>query len=105
MRSPVDLAVVHTGLDHRERCFLRFEDEHVDAALRIGESTVDRQCARDICGVVRVRLDTGVNENQVAVANRTIILDPMQHARVGTGGDNRVVSGFIAFQAGSAIER
>src|SRR5262249_35800650 len=78
--------------------------EVVDRALLLREPARDRQRARDVGGVERVRLDAGVEEEEVAVAERAVVPGPVQHAGVGAGGGDGAVADIVALDAGAQAE-
>ena len=73
--------------------------------MGFGEFSIYRESTRDICGVERFSLNTSVNQYQFAITEFAIIANPVQHACVRTGCRDGVVSGLVALQSGSRVER
>ena len=59
----------------------------IQLALGRAKDAIDRKGAGDICGVT-VELTTAVNQYQVAVHERLVVVDIVQDTAVVTGADN-----------------
>src|SRR5699024_3113691 len=80
------------------------EHRVVDLRLHLGEGAGHRQSASDVGGVERIGLRTGVDEDEVAVPDLTVIADPVQGAGVVARGRDRVVADSVAVGAGGGFE-
>ena len=80
------------------------EDGLVDAGLDLGEAAVDGQRARDVGRVEGVDLDARVDEHQVALADRSVVVDPVQRVRVVARGRDGLVSLAVALFSGDRSE-
>ncbi|CRH92125.1 Uncharacterised protein [Chlamydia trachomatis] len=76
----------------------------VDTCLDLGELSVDRQCAGDVGGVEGIDLNASVNQNQIALVHRTIVVDPVQGVRVIARCCDRVVAKTVALFASNRTE-
>ena len=85
------------GLEFGRRCFLCRQHHVVHRFLRPAEFAVGRKTARDVGGVALV-LAARVNQHQIAVLERCVVLNVMQDAGVGAGPDDAAVTRFHAFQ-------
>ena len=88
LRGLVVFVEFRSRLDHRKAGHLRRQHQFVDVLLRPGELAVHWKRARDVRRVAVV-FAAGVDQQQVAVGHQTVVVAIMQHARVGTGGDDR----------------
>ena len=77
----------------------------VDLALDLGERAVGRQGAGDVRGVERIRLDAGVEQQQLAGVDLAGVPGPVQHRGVVAGGRDGVVAELVAFLPGAGEER
>lgn len=73
-----------------ERRGLGGEHQLVDGLLLWRETPADREGAGDVAGIA-VDLATGVDQHQVAVLERRVVLLVMQDAAIAPGGDDRTV--------------
>jgi hypothetical protein len=81
-RGDVELPIPRAGPQGRERGVVGRPVELVDVALQRAEAARDRQHARDVGGVKRTRLGPGVEQQQIAFAQRAVIVDPVQRRGV-----------------------
>ena len=80
------------------------EDRLVDARLDLGEAAVDGQRTRDVGRVEGVDLDARVDEHQVALADLSVVVDPVQGVRVVARGRDGLVSLAVALFSGDRSE-
>lgn len=76
----------------------------VHLGLVLGEGTRHRQGASDIRGVERIDLDAGVDQDELAGANRAVIINKVQRVGVVSGGGDSVISQAVALFAGRGPE-
>src|SRR5215217_5163016 len=76
---------------HLHTLHLRLQHEVVNLSLRFTVTTIDRKSARDV-GSVALVLSTRIEQQQVAVAKLTVVVDVVKHGRVWASADNRRVS-------------
>ncbi len=89
-RHVVRLVPVLARLHFADRGELRLEHHLVQRLLRRAEAPLHREGAGDVCGVVLV-LAAGVDQHQVAGAQRRAVLDVMHDAAVGAAADDAAV--------------
>ena len=75
-----------------ERCLKGFENNVVNRALCRREFTVHREGTGDVPRIALI-FATGVNQHQIAVAQRTFVFGVVQNAAVFPAADNGVVGG------------
>ena len=68
------------------------EYEVIQRALCRREFAVDRKRAGDIRSVA-IQFGTGVDQQQVAIAQQRVVGAVVQHAGIGAAGDDRLVTG------------
>src|SRR2546421_10172090 len=95
LRQGLDRGVVRVdpsiaGAYFVDRRALRREHELVDRALRAAKPTIHREGPREVGGVA-IELAARVDEEQIAIVERGIVEDVVQHAGVGAAGDDRPV--------------
>src|SRR5690606_36115170 len=100
----VNLPEADAGPYDRERRVRCFQYGLVDLALHGRESPADREGAGDVCRVVAVEFDAGVEQDHVAVVHRTIVAGPVQDAGVRASGGDSVVADRVPVSAGAPIE-
>src|SRR5215216_924622 len=71
---------------------LRLVNSVVDHPLCVAEGSADRQRTRDICCVERIEFDAGVQQQQLAFVELTVVTDTVQRAGMLAGGDDGVVA-------------
>ena len=72
--------------------------------MGFAEDPVHGQCARDVCRVQAVELDSRIHQDQVARYHCTVIAGPVQDAGVRPRCSNGVVADRIALGSGTAVE-
>src|SRR6266480_2478435 len=86
-RRIVRLVPGDAGVHFADRRELRREHDLVGIALRRAELAVHREAARHVRGVA-IELAAGVDQQQVAAAQRRIVEDVVQHAGIRPPGDD-----------------
>src|SRR5215207_11459133 len=71
---------------------LRLVDSVVDHPLCVAEGSADRQRTRDICRIERIEFYAGVQQQQLAVMELTVVADPVQRAGMLASGNDGVVA-------------
>ncbi len=84
------LVPVATGGDVVERRHVGFQHQFVDRLLLGAEAAIGGEGTGDVAGVA-VDLAAGIDQDQVAVLDRRIVLAVVQDAGVASGGDDRAV--------------
>ena len=87
------IGTLKSGLAGIQNCLVHLR-------LSGGEGSIDGQSTGDICGVERINLNAGINQNQVAIVNWTVVVDPVQSIRVVARGGDGVVAQAVSFFAG-----
>ena len=103
-RRVVRLVPGIAGLHFADRRELRREHHLVGVALRRAEPAVHREAARHVRGVT-VELAASVDQQQVAVAQRRIVEDVVQHAGIRPPGDDRPVRGELRAAAPELVQQ
>src|SRR6266403_1501170 len=103
-RCVVRLVPGDAGAHFADRRELRREHHLVGVALRRAEPAVHREAARHVRGVA-VELAPGVDQQQVAAAQRRIVGDVVQHAGIRPPGDDRPVRGELRAAAPELVEQ
>src|SRR5690606_10556752 len=75
-----------------------------ERALGAAEAAIDRKAAGDVRGVA-VEFATGIDQQQVAVAQAGIVAPVVQHAAVAAGGDDRAIGWRLRALAPDFIEQ
>ena len=88
----------------RDGRVLRGEYQLVDLALRAAEAPVHREGARDVRGIA-VELAAGIDQQQIAVAQRRIVEYVVQHAGIGAPRHDRRVGGKLRAAAAEFIQQ
>ena len=97
----MNIAEAGSGLVRAIECGLAgIQNRLVNLGLSGGEGSIDGERAGDICGVERINLDTGIDQNQVAVVDWTVVIDPVQSICVVARGGDGVVAQAVSFFAG-----
>ena len=100
-RGIVNIAEAGSGLVRALECSLAgVQNCLVNLRLSGGEGSIDGERAGDVCGVERINLNTGIDQNQVAVVHRTIVIDPVQSIRVVARGSDGVIAQAVSFFTG-----
>ncbi|CAM5358157.1 hypothetical protein STENM223S_03894 [Streptomyces tendae] len=94
-----------TRPDGRDTGLLRLQHRVVDPALDGREPAADRQGPGDVGGVEVAGLHTGVEQQQIAVAHRTVVAHPVDGGGVRSGGGDRVVADVVPLDPGPQEER
>ena len=90
-RSLVDLCKRASCLDHLERRHECLQDQFIDFFLAFGESTVGGDGSCHVRGVTLVA-GTGVDHDEIAVGDGSVVGCVMQHGAVQPGSDDRVIA-------------
>ena len=101
----MNIAEAGSGLVRTLECGLAgIQNRLVNLRLSGGEGSIDGERAGDVCGVERINLDTGIDQNQVTIVHRTVVIDPVQGVRVVSRGGDGVVAQAVSFFAGYRSE-
>ena len=87
-----------------EGCVRGFANRLVHPSLHLGESSADRNRARDVGGVEAVDLDPRVDQDQVTGKHCAVVARPVQVAGMRTGCGDRVVAHGVAVAPRAAVE-
>ncbi|GAA3079097.1 hypothetical protein GCM10020254_24150 [Streptomyces goshikiensis] len=102
--GPVEVPEGRARAQRGDARLLGGEDQFVDLPLDGGEPPRQRQGAGDVRRVEGVRLHAGVQQQQFVRVEPAVVVDPVQHAGVGTRGRDRVVAEAVALRAGAQAE-
>ncbi len=103
-RSVVRRDPLRARLDRRDRRGLRGKHHLVDIALHRLEPSAHRISARDIRSIA-VEFAAGVDQQQIAGLEQRVVLHVMQHAGIGTAGDNRCVGRRLRAAAAEFVQQ
>src|SRR5881392_42854 len=103
-RRVVRLVPGVAGAYFADRRELRREHHLVGVALRRAEPAVHREAARHVRGVA-IKLAPGVDQQQLAAAQRRIVEDVVQHAGIRPPGDDRPVRGELRAAAPELVQQ
>ena len=101
----MNIAEAGSGLVRALECGLAgIQNRLVNLRLSGGEGSIDGERTGDVCGVERINFNAGINQNQVAVVDWAIVIDPVQGIRVVSRGGDGVVAQAVSFFAGYRSE-
>ena len=83
----MDQALPQAGAHHVERGLLRRQHQFIQVALRRGKAAIDGPGAGDVRGIA-IELAASVDQQQFAVVQYRVVGAVVQHAGVGTAGDD-----------------
>ena len=95
---------LRSRLNRCDSCLLGGEDELVEATLSGGEATGDGERPGDVCGVEIGALNPGVEEEEIAATNRTVVVGPVQNRGVAPRCGNGRVADVVPIHASAEVE-